>query len=281
MASTHDGGSASSDRDRQDPEAVFLEQLPYLEDLVASCCRRSGFGPEEAEDFRSWVRIRLLEDDYAVLRKFRGESKITTYLSVVVNHLLLDYRARLWGKFRPSAKARRLGQAAVELERLLYHDRMDLRQAIDRLCNELEYDFSEEEVRELAGQLPRRERRTIVGEQALEQLEGSDRVGRRLDDEERERTQTKVSEVLTVALDALSAQDVLILKMNFGDGMSLADVASALRLEQRPLYRRRRRCLRALRDALEEERLEWSEVRELLGWDQLALDSGLGREETD
>jgi hypothetical protein len=38
------------------------------------------------------VRARLAEDDYEVLRRYRGEADIRTYLAVVASRLLLDQR---------------------------------------------------------------------------------------------------------------------------------------------------------------------------------------------
>lgn len=48
-----------------------------------------------AEDLESEVRLRLLEDDYAVLRKHRGDSSLVTCLTVVIANMFRDYRIRM------------------------------------------------------------------------------------------------------------------------------------------------------------------------------------------
>ena len=66
--------------------------------------------------------LKLIDDDYQILRGFRERSSLRTYLSTVVERLFLDYRIRQWGKWRPSAQARRAGALAVRLEALLHRD---------------------------------------------------------------------------------------------------------------------------------------------------------------
>ena len=47
---------------------------------------------------------------------------------------------------------------------------------------------------------------------------------------------------LSVALSCLSPQDQIMVRLHFGEGLSIADVARALHLEQKPLYRQLERC---------------------------------------
>ncbi|HEV2146432.1 MAG TPA: hypothetical protein VGR37_03360, partial [Longimicrobiaceae bacterium] len=142
--------------DRKDLEALFLENLGWIERVAASICRRHGFGGDDAEDFASWARLRIVEDDYAVLRKFRGESSVTTYLTVVVAMLFRDYRVSRWGRWRPSAAARRHGRLAVRLETLVHRDGYRLEQAGELLRTTGETDLSERELAELLARLPAR-----------------------------------------------------------------------------------------------------------------------------
>jgi len=45
----------------------------------------------------------------ALLAKFEGRSSLRTFLTVVIQRLFLDHRISAWGKWRPSAEARRGG----------------------------------------------------------------------------------------------------------------------------------------------------------------------------
>ena len=105
--------------DGRPPEELFLENLPLIEQIIGHCCRRSRLSPQEGEDFGGTVKLKLIEEDYAVFRLYRGDSAMGTYLSIVIGRLLLDYQNHIWTKWRASARARRLGPVAERLERLL------------------------------------------------------------------------------------------------------------------------------------------------------------------
>ena len=63
-----------------DAEEVFRQHLPVIGQIAESICRRNRVGQHDAEDFASDMRLRLCEDDFAVIRKFQGKSSFSTYL---------------------------------------------------------------------------------------------------------------------------------------------------------------------------------------------------------
>lgn len=65
-----------------------------------------------AEDFASDVRVALLEDNFAILRKFEKRSSLQSFLSVVIERLFYDQRTRALGRWFASAHAERHGAAA-------------------------------------------------------------------------------------------------------------------------------------------------------------------------
>src|SRR6476661_705108 len=99
-----------------DAEELFRQHLPAIGQIAESICRRNGVGHHDAEDFASDIRLKLCEDDFAVIRKFKGKSSFTTYLTVVMNKRFLDRQRQAWGKWSPSSQARRLGPVAMLLE---------------------------------------------------------------------------------------------------------------------------------------------------------------------
>lgn len=269
------GGEGSADSPRS-LEETFLEHLELIERAAELSGRRAGLPTQEIEDFVSIVKVRLIEDDYAVLRKHRGESELGTYLTAVVKNLFKDHCVSRFGKYRPSVAAKHLGTAAIALERLLAVDRLELESAIEMLIRHHEVKMSRDALREIAAQLPPREPRRMVGEAAIEAHGATDAESapeHRLVEDERTRTAPRVEEVLDLALETLDAQDVLILKMHFRDGLPMSEIARVLRLPQRRLYSRRDRSLESLRRVFEARGLGWDAVRTILGWDRLEIHS--------
>ncbi len=248
-------------------EAVFLEVRPLIERTAASAGRRAGLLPQDIEDFVATIQLKLIDDDYAILRQHRGESTLKTFLTTVILNQLKDFCNQKWGKFRPSAKAKELGPAALALERLLVIEQLDLESAIDLLHRQENVAATPGQLRELAAQLPQRSPRREVGMEVLEHRAAPELgAAQRVEEAERAATSARLDAVLSRALASLSHEDLLLLKMHFRDGCTIATIAAALHLEQRSLYTRKEKCLRELRQLFAAQGLAWEEVQEVLGW---------------
>ena len=151
-----------------DVSALLVESLPLVDQIVRFVCRRGHGRPEEAEELAALVRLRLLEDDYAILRRYAGRSSLRSYLAVVIQRLLIDARRERLGVWRPSAEARRLGTVAMRLDTLLHRDRLTLDQAIEILRTNERAAESESELRALAARLPARTPRQMQDASDLE-----------------------------------------------------------------------------------------------------------------
>jgi RNA polymerase sigma factor for flagellar operon FliA len=210
------------------------------------------------------VRLHIIERNYEPLRKFEGRSSLRTYLIVVVQRLFLDYRNRQWGKWRPSAEAKRHGPLAILLERLVTRDGWTCEQALEtlRINHQVEVD---EAFRALAEKLTRRSpARQFVPETEAEgvtsRAAASDaNVVRAEHDFLAKRVQTALDRVR----QALVPDERLILKMRFEDSVPVADIARALHLNQKRLYRTIEQLLAKLRQGLESEGLDRGEVTAL------------------
>lgn len=256
-----------------DVAASFLEALPLIEATIRFLCRRHHCRPDEAEDFASVARIRLIEDDYAVLRKFGGRSSLRTYLVVVLGRVFLDFRRQRWGVWRPSAEARRLGPTAVKLDVLLHRDGLGLDEALEVLRTNEGVDAPPAELHALAARLPRRALRRIEGEQALADVSVPADAERDALSSESEARARALRAALRDALESLPAEDALILRLRFQDDFSVARIAQALGLEAKPLYRRIGRVLQALRASLEARGFGSGDLHDALGltaWDDEA-----------
>jgi RNA polymerase sigma factor for flagellar operon FliA len=236
---------------------MFMTHLPAIDGIARAAARRRRLTTDEAEEFRSIVRLRLIEDDYAIIREFRGSSSFKTYLTVVIARQCLDYRASSWGRWRASSKARRMGDTAVTLERLMVRDGMPFERA-EAAIRETEPRVTTERLRDLAGQIPLRVKRVRVGEEALADYPanapGPDagialREGRR------------IACALARALTTLDPVDRRIMKLRFGDGVSVVGIARREGIEQASLYRRVERILRRLRREIEGRGIDATDVR--------------------
>ncbi len=248
-----------------DARALFESSLDAIEGAIRFVCHRNRLDPAEAEEFESEVKLRFVEKDYEILRRFQHRSSLRTYLVVVIQRQFLDYRNHLWGKWRSSAEATRLGPVAIALERMLVREGLDLDQAGETLRTNEGVAVSREELAAIASRLPVRIRRSVVGEEALETFA-----------EERQSPEAgviagepsaigaRIRFALAPAVQAFSDQDRLILRLRFQDDLGVADIARALHLDQKPLYRRFESLLRRLREALEAAGIDRDTARDAI-----------------
>jgi RNA polymerase sigma factor (sigma-70 family) len=245
-------------------EALFLATLPVIDAVVSQVCRRHHLSAAEADDFASEVRLHILEKNYEPLRRFEGRSTLRTYLTVVVNHLFLDYRNRVWGKWRPSADAKRQGPLAILVEQLVTRDGWTLEQAIDLVRVNHGVEVTEALRAGFAALVQRAPARQFVGEVEAQEVAGTApapdaNVLRAEHDFLAKRVQTALDRVR----QTLTPLERVILKMRFEDAVAVADIARALHLNQKRLYRTIERLLATLRTGLEAEGIDRTEVRGL------------------
>ncbi len=229
-----------------DPRALYVEHLDVINRIAESLCRRNGVRDADAEDFASEVRLKLLQDDYAVLRKYRGASSTTTFLTVVISNLFRDHRIKQWGKWRSSAEARRRGEAAVLLEMAVYRDGRTFEEACTVIEQNGRLGVSRGELRKIMAELPRRPARRVMADVTDDDLPADDRADGSVLDEERDAHVRAATDAIHRAVARLDPEDRLIVRMRFFEGFTVAQVARALGVEQKPLYARLRRILETL-----------------------------------
>ncbi|MBC7842397.1 MAG: sigma-70 family RNA polymerase sigma factor [Gemmatimonadaceae bacterium] len=245
-------------------EQLYLDWRPDIERNLAAVARRHALSGSDADDFAAWATSRLIENDAAILRKFGGRSSVSTYLAVVISNLLHDFRNSIWGRWRPSAAAMRLGPIGVRLEELIIRDACPVRDAIGILRSSGAVE-SDAQLSQWAARLSRRiNDRDVPIENAAEHLtdERADSVAVT---EERDR----VLLALRQAIEHMPAEDRLITKMRFWDNYPIADIATALHLAPKPLYRRIEGIARRLHGTLTRHGIAKSDVLELLAEDRL------------
>jgi RNA polymerase sigma factor (sigma-70 family) len=247
-------------------EGLYLQHRATIERVISFVCGRHRLSRDDADDFAADVRLRLVENDYAILRKYEARSSIGTYLTVVIQRLFLDYRIRGWGKWRPSAQARREGPVGVLLERLLTRDRLGFDEAFRLIAAKHEGQIERRQLENLASRLPVRLSRRFESEGALAEIpspHGTADVA--VVDREYQHVADRIAEVVKRHTSHLATSDQLLLRLRFEDARTIPEIAAVLRVESKPLYRRIERLLAELRGALEAEGVTAQDVQEVLG----------------
>jgi DNA-directed RNA polymerase specialized sigma24 family protein len=241
-------------------ERLLLDNLSLLENISALTARRFRMDPVEAEDFTSLVKLKMIEDDYRILRRYGGLSKLSSYLSTVVARLAIDYVENLASRWRPSAEARRLGPTALRIEELLVRDGLSLDEAIEILIANEKVAISRDELAAMAARLPARAAHTHASEAVLRSMAAEDGITDR--ELAKNDALDRVLSVLRRVIDGLPQEDRLIITML--RDTTIPEMARVLNTDQKKLYRRKNRLLDQLRASMEKEGIRSADVAELL-----------------
>jgi len=254
-------------------EDLFLAQLDTIERAIGYACRHGSMRDEDAEDFASWVKLKLIEKNYAVIRKYERRASFAGFISVVVQRLLLDYRISQWGKWHASAEAKRLGEPAITIEAMLYRDGRTIDDVLPMLMRRWP-DLGRETVEAIARRLPSRapRPRSVDLELVKDTLTALDSA----DEFETERVDLarRIEMVVRETMSGLERQRRLIFRLRFDGGMSVAEISRVLRIEQKPLYRSLQRTLALLRKRLENAGVNAEDVQDILESRRADLDFG-------
>ena len=231
-------------------EQLIEQQRPHVERVLYEIARRHYLASTEVEEFRAAVERALERNDYELLRAFDGRSTWETYLSTVVTRQFFLFQAAMWGQWRPSGMALRLGPAAMLLEELVVRDRFSLNDAIDWMRATHRVDVPRHRLQEMA------ERLGIAAVAAP--------TNRRLSGGADSVPTAELHDAVRDALALLAPDDRLILELRFRDHQPLTRIAALLKIDARPLHRRVETIKAVIRESLLAQRIPATDVEALL-----------------
>jgi RNA polymerase sigma factor (sigma-70 family) len=262
-------------------EEFLLANLEQINAIALGVYRRSGMTPDLAEDFASSVRIRLIENDYALLRRFNaGKGSLESFITTIVKSMIAAESRRTYGKWRPSTAAERWGPIALELEKLLYREGHDLSHTLEMLLAK-HPTVTRQELQAIAQQLPPRmgRRQSISLDAVAHSLSDDTDADALVIASERRHLSQRVATIVRQRLERLESADRLLLQLLYGTGTNLQTIARILGSDATRLYPRRDALLRDLRERLLEAGIGATEALDLIGHMSDADDFGLRRSE--
>ena len=226
---------------------VSPEALALVSAVIRDVVRAKRLPATDAQDFAQTVHLKFIEREYDVFTRFRGDSSLRTYLTVVVMRALLDWRNARYGKWRPSAAAVRLGPEAVMLDQLINRDSFAEEIAIAQVRGRS--GSSPERLRRLAAQVPRRTRVRFVPDDCLQMMPAAPDASS-IDADERRQRLTRVRRALRNAYRQLPDEERRLLSMRYGSRLSVREISETLQMDQKALYRRFERVVCRLRASM-------------------------------
>ena len=265
--------SPRSVEERPDHARLVVEQLPHIERL----CRKASASPgnvrseadidNEADLLLTEVLDHLKADDYKVLRDFRGDSKLTTYLTTVISNLIVDVVRKRKGRSRSGERAMELGPLAVRLHELVHVRGYTLADAHGHMVLSHGITEGEDDLRNLLTRIRGRDDVTYSGtadwpyhgrevliDDEVELIVPDPAIGAEQIMINSEREQRK-KEAMSAMLDVLSGEERYMLRLRFPSDdnerpHSVREIAALLGQTEKSVDSRLRRTLLRCREML-------------------------------
>lgn len=254
-----------------DYQRLFLDNLHLIDRIARIAGRRRHLSPPEQEDLSGVVRLRLIEDNYAVLRKFQNRSTFWTYLSSVIERISMDFCIEQWGRWRPSVMAEGLGPEAILLERLVHRDGYLVEEALELARTHHEVMLSEASLRDIWAQLPIRDRHTEVAEGAAAGVPARDTAEVDVEDSAHREAIQHLERALVDALERCTSQERLLLRLRFDQGLTMGEIAPILAVSVPTLQRRLSKVLGQLQAALKSSGVNSKDIPNLIGHQSIII----------
>lgn len=243
---------------------IYLQNLEEIERIARCTARKHRLNANDIDDFIQSVHLRLIENDYAILNKFEGRSSVSTYLTTVIEHLYGGWRDHHWGKWRPSAEAKRIGEKAIRLEELL-RDKLSFEEAVSILTTPAGSDFTRAELEWIYQRLPVRiPRQPLVPIDDVAEPVNTTETADPVEANDRLRLSARLKQAIEKDLDRFAPQDRLILKLRYWNGLTMREISPIVGIDQKKLFKHRDKLLAELSRRLEEGGFTKSEVADLL-----------------
>ena len=249
------------------PTSLIERNIKHIEETIRSIYIRHAMDDEEAEEFAAYVKYRLVEDDYKIIRKFKGISHIKTYLYTVINRIFLDEKRKQKGRWRPSKKAQNIGEPAVKLEELIYKYNHTFDEAYEVLKTNYKLTLDKNEAYEMALKLKRKRAKDIKIE-AEESLINIPSKGLRPDEALHKKKLIEIQGQIETTVDAmrqkLSAEERLILKMRFGDNFKVSEIAKVLMRNRNDIDKSIKSILREFKEGILRKGININDVMDVI-----------------
>jgi len=232
-------------------EEWIVDRQEQVDRAISRAAFRFQLPLREHDDFTGWAWLRLLDNRAAILAGWRRECSLATYLHTVCGNLARDYRIRLFGRWRSSRAARRLGDTAELAERMLYRERLSYDELRIQLRQRFGKERSETRLARFLGRLPMRQRPRPTPLDDAPALAETGGVEARVEARDLGRQARRVRTALLAALGELSRRERSLLRERFENGLSVAALARRTGEADSRLYREMQRALGRLRRGLE------------------------------
>jgi len=240
-----------------------------------------GFSGEiDEETLFNEVLERLTANDYKVLRGFKEQSKITTYFTTIIAHLVVDIQRKHKGRIRVKERADKMGPLGKKLYDLVFIKGFPVEEAYEYLKENHRITETLEEIEAMVDKIKGRPRAYKGGPaEGSEQPEIKSVLGSGDNQEEGvigKETEELVKGVLNEVLSELSNEEKFIIRMRFPlsedeEPKDLSEIAKILGITTKAVDSRIRRILAKCKERMLKYGLSFDDFIDVYAQEKVSL----------
>lgn len=263
-------------------QGIINEHLKFIEIQ----CRKAvmqNYGPlpgvdndigieNEALELNNTVLDKLREKNFRVLRKFKGNARVTTYITAIISNQAVDLIRRKKGRARKKERAKKIGDLGLKIYEMVLVEGMDTSTAYGELKNKFGFkgtlEDMETSVKKIKGKgKPAGEQPFKAGIRNLETGEVIVADPRKNPEEltiEAQREE-KLKEIINEVVSQLSGEERLILRMRFPVSEDEAPkdidrISGLLGISKKAVYHRVSRVLKKCREMIVNHGVNFNDI---------------------
>mgnify|MGYP003934770699 CR=1 FL=1 len=223
----------------------------------------------EILELNNIVLDKLKEKNYKVLKQFKGNASISTYITAIISHKAVDLIRKKKGRGREKERAKKYGDAGERIYQMVFVDRMNISAAYSELKEKFDFDGTPEDIEAIVEKIrgkgrldtstPSSQGNRLI-KQGVRSIETGEVIiadtGNNPEDLLMEsRREKKVKEAIDKIVSQLKGEERLILRMRFPAAVDekpqdIDRIARLLGISKKAVYNRISRTLKRCRDML-------------------------------
>jgi RNA polymerase sigma factor (sigma-70 family) len=217
-------------------------------DITAQSMHVSSIDEIDADTLFNEVLDRLTSNSYKVLREFENRSKLTTFLTTVITHLIIDIKRKNEGRNRAKDRAKAMGPVGEKLYDLVLIKGYPVEEAFDFVNRTDGITETLEEIETMVEKIRGRQTSHPQPGTGVEKRTPEVNLGKK------QRTELN-KKVLNEVLSELNNEERFIIRMRFPlsddeEPKNLSEIAKILRITEKAVDSRIRRVLTKFKEKM-------------------------------
>lgn len=223
----------------------------------------------EALELNNIVLDKLRDKDYKVLKQFKGNARITTYITAIISNQAVDLIRKKKGRAREKERARKFGDLGEKIYDMILVEGLSPSHAYDELKSEFNFNGSLEDLQSIVEKIRGRGRlergaASASGSRVVKEGERNIETGELIIADTRKTPEDsvieaqrdeKIKEVLTGIISQLKGEERLMLRMRFPfseneEAKDIDQIARLLGVSKKAVYNRISRVLKKCREMI-------------------------------